>query len=75
MTMIAEYGHNTHRMTRPQRSLWRRLARRVVTAIDVVRERARLAQMEEHELADIGLDRVQAAREAGRPIWDLPQGR
>lgn len=71
MAMTADFAPTRIRAARPTRSIWRT----IVTAVNVMRERARLARMEEHELADIGLDRVQAAREAGRPIWDLPRGR
>lgn len=71
MTMITDFAPTSYRAARPSRSLWRT----IVTAVNVMQERARLARMEEHELADIGVDRVQAAREAGRPVWDLPRGR
>ena len=71
MTMIVDLAPPRTCAARPSRSIWRT----IVTAIEVVGERARLARMDEHELADIGLDRVQAAREAGRPIWDLPCNR
>ncbi len=71
MTMITDFAPTRVRAARPTRNIWRT----IVTAVKVMRERAKLARMEEHELADIGLDRVAAAKEAGRPIWDLPQNR
>jgi uncharacterized protein YjiS (DUF1127 family) len=37
------------------------------------RERARLAQLDDHILADIGISRDQALAEASRPVWDAPQ--
>ena len=71
MTMITDFAPTRVRATRPTRGLWQT----IVTAVEVMRERSKLARMEEHELADIGLDRVAAAKEAGRPLWDLPQNR
>ncbi len=41
----------------------------------VARERRRLAALDERQLRDIGIDPAAAAREAGRPFWDLPAGR
>lgn len=41
----------------------------------VRRERARLADLDDHTLADIGVSRAAAAREATRPVWDLPANR
>ncbi len=41
----------------------------------VARERRRLAELDERQLRDIGIDPATAAREAGRPFWDLPGGR
>jgi len=35
-------------------------------------ERARLARLDDHTLADIGISRDEAAREAARPVWDVP---
>lgn len=37
------------------------------------RTRARLAQLEDHLLKDIGLTREEAAREAARSSWDAPR--
>ncbi|MFN3642500.1 MAG: DUF1127 domain-containing protein [Gemmobacter sp.] len=36
------------------------------------RQRARLAGLDDHLLADIGLTRAQAMGEARRPPWDVP---
>ncbi|MEL6477203.1 MAG: DUF1127 domain-containing protein [Pseudomonadota bacterium] len=52
-------------LTLPQLSLFDLFA---VTA-----ERRRLARLSDHELADIGLNRAAALREASRPFWDLPR--
>lgn len=49
----------------------------LMQALDLYRSRARLAQLDAHLLADIGLNRAAAEAEARRPIWDLshrPQG-
>lgn len=36
------------------------------------RSRARLADLEPHRLADIGLTQKEAQSEANRPVWDVP---
>ena len=41
-------------------------------APSVAASRARLADMDDAMLADIGLTRGQAQIEAARPIWDVP---
>ncbi|MEM0922004.1 MAG: DUF1127 domain-containing protein [Pseudomonadota bacterium] len=41
--------------------------------LTVSAERRHLARLSDRELADIGLDRVDAEREAARPFWDLPR--
>ncbi len=53
------------------RSVWRVLR----TAWRVMAERQELARLSDAALADIGVTEAQAAREATRPIWDLPAGR
>lgn len=50
----------------------RRLARAVIGAFTARRERAILAALDDHTLADMGITRAQADAEAGRPIWDVP---
>ena len=35
-------------------------------------QRQKLAVLDDHALADIGLTRAQAAAEASRPLWDVP---
>ncbi len=45
---------------------------RLINAIGLHRQRARLAQLDDAALRDIGLSRAQALREAGRPFWDAP---
>lgn len=41
----------------------------------VRRERARLVDLDDHTLDDIGISRAAAAREAARASWDLPANR
>lgn len=35
-------------------------------------QRRKLDKLDDHRLDDIGLTRADAAREAGRPFWDMP---
>ena len=44
-------------------------------AVQVSRERRRLAELDPRMLADIGLTEAQAAHEANRSFWDLPAKR
>lgn len=37
----------------------------------LARSRARLAQLDDHMLADIGLTQAEAMTEAQRPFWDI----
>ncbi len=39
---------------------------------EVARQRRELAQLDDAILADLGLSRHDAQREAARPFWDLP---
>lgn len=41
-------------------------------ALNVRSQRSRLALLDDHALADIGLSRAQALSEARRPLWDVP---
>lgn len=43
--------------------------------LQVAHERRQLAAMSARELRDIGIDPADAAREALRPFWDLPEDR
>lgn len=45
---------------------------RLNSAMALYRSRARLAALDAHLLADIGIDRATAEQEAARPIWDAP---
>ncbi len=36
------------------------------------RQRAHLAQLDDHMLADIGITRSQAQEESRAPLWDVP---
>ena len=71
MSMMTDFAAPRLGANRPAGLSWRT----IVTAFNVMRERAALARMSEQELADIGLTGEQAAIEAARPIWDLPRGR
>lgn len=44
----------------------------LASAIGLRRQRARLAQLDDAALRDIGLTRAEALREARRPLWDAP---
>lgn len=48
------------------------LLSRLVQALALSRQRARLARLDDHLLSDIGLTRDEATREASRPAWDAP---
>lgn len=55
---------------------FRRPARRrmsLATLLDAWRSRQHLKALDDRALADIGLSRADAEREASRPIWDVPQ--
>jgi uncharacterized protein YjiS (DUF1127 family) len=41
-------------------------------AASLRRQRAQVASMSDRMLADIGLTRAEALREAARPVWDVP---
>ena len=45
---------------------------RVNAVMALRRSRARLAELDPHLLADIGLDTDAALTEARRPVWDAP---
>jgi uncharacterized protein YjiS (DUF1127 family) len=49
------------------------LASRVWAAYEFGRTRARLRELPEHMLADIGVTRSEAEMEAARPFWDVPK--
>jgi uncharacterized protein YjiS (DUF1127 family) len=40
--------------------------------LDVYRQRRALLRLDEAALADLGITRGEALREATRPFWDLP---
>lgn len=48
------------------------LLARLATWRRIARERRQLAELEPHMLADMGLTRDDALREANRPFWDMP---
>jgi hypothetical protein len=68
--MFADYGHTA---TRPSilSSLLGALPYLRIAPV-VAASRARLGQMDDAMLADIGLTRGAALAEAARPIWDVP---
>ncbi|MEJ1991197.1 MAG: DUF1127 domain-containing protein [Maritimibacter sp.] len=43
----------------------------IIQATATHHQRARLDKLDDHLLADIGLDRMSAHEEAHRPFWDL----
>ena len=45
----------------------------IFDALSLVRQRRRLAELDEHLLRDIGVTSEQAQKEAGRPILDASQ--
>jgi uncharacterized protein YjiS (DUF1127 family) len=45
---------------------------RLVARRELARQRARLAELDEHLLRDIGLSRAEALAEAALPNWDPP---
>ncbi|MDA8585243.1 hypothetical protein N9L47_03135 [Rhodobacteraceae bacterium] len=47
--------------------------RRMLTVHAIWRERRALNAMDHHRLADMGLTKTDAAREASRPAWDAPE--
>lgn len=51
----------------------RALGRRLAAMGALARQREDLAGMEDHRLQDLGLTRVEADREAARPMWDAPR--
>lgn len=38
----------------------------------LARQRRQLAQLDAHQLADIGITQAEAAAESRRPVWDAP---
>lgn len=50
----------------------RRLVQGVAKARAVARQRGALAELDDTMLADLGLSREEARREAQRPFWDAP---
>ena len=45
----------------------------LLKGVEVSRQRRALAKMDAATLADLGLTRAQAQREAKRTFWDIPQ--
>jgi uncharacterized protein YjiS (DUF1127 family) len=41
----------------------------IATWIERTRQRRALAELDDHMLRDIGITRVEAARESGKPFW------
>lgn len=46
---------------------------RLTGAMALHRSRARLAELDPHLLADVGLTRADAEAEANRSVWDAPE--
>ncbi|WP_417719881.1 DUF1127 domain-containing protein [Salipiger sp.] len=51
----------------------RPLLSRLLSLTGLARQRRHLAQLDDHLLADLGITRSEAQREAGRPFWDAPR--
>lgn len=58
-------------MTKQRRALPSGFFHRIATVITLRSERRTLARLTDAELADIGLSRTEAMREAARPFWDI----
>lgn len=58
--------------TLPPRPARRGLLAALADALHLRRSRARLADLPDHLLRDIGCTRAEAQAEAGRPLWDVP---
>ena len=56
-------------MSRPA-GFWARLRNRLFRFWDIARQRRELAALSDHLLADVGISRDEAVREAERPFWD-----
>ncbi len=66
--------HDRHRARRPGlRDRLARLLRTLGNWRSLRRQRAHLAELDDHILRDIGLTRDDALREAQRPVWDAPE--
>ena len=52
--------------------LMARLFKRLMAMAMVQRSRRRLAELDDHMLACIGITRADAQAEASRPVWDAP---
>ena len=65
MTQIA-----IHQTCKPAK---RSVASWVVHALSVMRQRRKLAQLDDAALDDIGISRAEASAEADRFFWDAPQ--
>jgi uncharacterized protein YjiS (DUF1127 family) len=58
---------------RAPRTFLDRLLRRIATAQALRRQRSRLADLDPHMLADIGLTEDEARHESRRTVWDVPR--
>ncbi len=57
----------------PARNRGRQPFARFFAALQTRRERVRLAALDDHLLADIGLSREDADAEAALPLWEVPR--
>lgn len=69
------FAFPTARRTAPTIGLRATLAARLAARLEAMwqarRTRMILAEMDQHQLADIGIGRGDALTEAARPFWDL----
>lgn len=65
-------AHSSHRITVAMARSRPSLMSRLKAAIGLSRQRARLAQLDDATLRDIGITRAEAMHEAKRAFWDAP---
>lgn len=63
----------TRSVTRAESPARPSILRRIWRAIEVRRQRDDLSKLDDRALADIGVTRHEANKEANRPVWDLTQ--
>lgn len=60
-------------INRPCTHVRRSVLGKLWAALSMMRQRRRLAQLDDRALQDIGLTRTEAETEARRAIWDAPE--
>lgn len=74
MTAALSFAHSASigRTSQPRMSALARMTATFGRTVAIARQRRRLAALDDHLLADIGVSRPQALAEATRPAWDAP---